>query len=87
MCWPYLRKKEKFKTLKEETNNLPPLRLKEECAVCLACILVTEAIICSSCNKIMHKKCLKRWENTCKNKRVPFSCPLCRATLEGLKYE
>jgi len=86
MCWPYTRKKNNFITLKEEKNNecLKKLRLNEECAVCLGAILVLEAIICSSCGKIMHKKCLKRWENTCKKNRVPFSCPLCRAELETI---
>lgn len=89
MCWPYGRKKDKFVTLKEEKTNecIKKLRLNDECAVCLAAILVSEAIICSSCGKIMHKKCLKRWENTCKRKNLPFSCPLCRAALAGMKND
>lgn len=89
MCWPYTRKKqkEKFVKLKEEKNKefLKELRLNEECAVCLSGIRVLEAIICSFCGKIMHKKCLKRWENACKQNRVPFSCPLCRVELESMK--
>jgi len=87
MCFPWTRKKEKFVTLKEEQNKecLQKLCLNDECAVCLASILVVEAIICSSCAKIMHKKCLKRWENACKQQNVPFSCPLCRTKLEGMK--
>ena len=89
MCWPYGRKKDKFVTLKEKKNQefIKNLRLNDECAVCLAVILVSEAIICYSCGKIMHKKCLKRWENTCKKQRVPFSCPLCRAELETMKND
>lgn len=91
MCWPYTRKKQqkKFVKLKEGDNKefINKLRLNEECAVCLSGILVIEAIICSGCSKIMHKKCLKRWENSCKKQRVPFSCPLCRTELEGMKND
>ena len=89
MCWPWERKKEKFLTLKEEKNNeaMKKLRLNDECAVCLGAILVLEAIICSGCNKIMHKKCLKRWENTCRQKNLAFTCPLCRTQLEGIKND
>ena len=89
MCWFYGRKKDKFLTLREERNQefIKKLRLNDECAVCLGGILVLEAIICASCNKIMHKKCLKRWENTCKKQRVHFSCPLCRAELEAMKND
>ena len=89
MCYPWTRKKNKFVTLKEKKNQefIKNLRLNDECAVCLAVILVSEAIICYSCNKIMHKKCLKRWENTCNKQQVPFSCPLCRAELETLKND
>jgi len=82
MCYPWKRKKDK---LNEEF--IKKLRLNEECAVCLGGILVSEAIVCSSCGKIMHNKCLKRWENTCKKQRVPFSCPLCRAELDAIKNE
>lgn len=88
MCYPWKRKKNNFFKLEEEERNqafIKKLRLNEECAVCLGAILVLEAIICASCGKIMHKKCLKRWENTCNKNHVPFSCPLCRAELEGIK--
>jgi hypothetical protein len=89
MCYPWKRKKDNFVTLREERNQefIKKLRLNDECAVCLGGILVLEAIICARCNKIMHKKCLKTWENTCKKQRVPFSCPLCRAELEPIKKE
>ena len=62
------------------------MRLNDECAVCLGVILVSDAIICATCSKIMHKKCLKRWESTCNSNQVPFSCPLCRAGLEKLIF-
>ena len=90
MCWPYTRKKEKqnFVKLKEQNKDvIKKLRLNEDCAVCLSGILVLQAIICSNCGNIMHKKCLKQWENACKKNRVPFSCPLCRTELEGLKND
>jgi len=86
MCWPWERKKraEKFLKLKEDTKLKT---CSEDCAVCLAGILVVEAIVCSNCSKIMHIKCLKRWENACKKNNVPFSCPLCRIELEGIKSD
>tara|TARA_Y100000992_G_scaffold291068_1_gene247181 strand:- start:427 stop:693 length:267 start_codon:yes stop_codon:yes gene_type:complete len=88
MCWPWQRKKEKFIKLNEDSSEtMKKVRLNDECAVCLAGIIVLEAICCSGCNKIMHKKCLKRWENTCKEKNLPFSCPLCRTELEAMKND
>ena len=33
------------------------------------------------CTHIFHGTCLKRWEEMCKVKQFPLSCPMCRSAI------
>ena len=69
MCFPWTRKKDFVK-------------LKEECSICLGAIISNSEVICGGCSKLMHKKCLKRWEKACQRQELDFTCPMCRARIK-----
>ncbi len=55
--------------------------LGDECAICLG-VIRNEASTCVACGQSMHRMCLVRWKYRCKKDFKPFTCPLCRCSLE-----
>ena len=60
---------------------------EQECSVCLGEIGAeavgsdSEGAVLLVCTHIFHGPCLKRWEEMCKVKEFPRSCPMCRAAI------
>lgn len=57
----------------------------QECSVCLGEIEAAagedeKGAVLLVCTHIFHGKCLNRWEEMCKVKVFPLSCPMCRAS-------
>ena len=63
-----------------ETNQ-QILDEKYNCILCQVVIKNEKPYFCYKCQKIYHKKCLQRWDNTCKNQNKNLVCPNCRNEL------
>ena len=60
---------------------------KYNCCICLKIIKEENPLFCYKCQKIIHKDCLKNWEEKCKSDKTEFSCPYCRHELPLEKWE
>ena len=60
---------------------------KYNCCICLKTIKEENPLFCYKCQKIIHKDCLKNWEEKCKSKNTKLSCPYCRYELPLEKWE
>ena len=66
----------------EFTNN------ELECCICLETVngdddKDNDALMCSKCMKLFHRRCKKDWDNTLISKSKKPSCPLCREEVVG----
>lgn len=41
----------------------------------------SEGVVLLVCTHVFHGACLKRWEEMCKVKEFPWSCPMCRSAI------
>ena len=60
---------------------------KYNCIICLNTIKKENPLFCYKCQKVIHKDCLKYWEEKCKSEKTEFSCPYCRYELPLEKWE
>ena len=60
---------------------------KYNCCICLKTIKEENPLFCYKCQKIIHKECLKNWEEQCKSNNTKLSCPYCRYELPLEKWE
>ena len=65
MCIPWAKKKKKKRLI------------EDECAICLGAILKKYSK-CPNCSVCVHRACLLRWKYQCYNKKLDYTCPICR---------
>lgn len=51
--------------------------LDADCSICQN----NKVNIITECKHLYHRECLQKWADECKEKCLPVSCPLCRATI------
>ena len=54
---------------------------KYNCKICSIIIKNENPYLCYKCQKIFHEKCLKDWDNKCKEQNKNLFCPNCRNEL------
>ena len=59
---------------------------KYNCIVCSYIVRHEKPYLCYKCQKIIHEKCLKDWDNKCKSLNQKLSCPNCRNELPIEKW-
>ena len=73
-----------YNTLSESKQNI--LDEKYNCLICSVLIKNENPYLCYKCQKIFHIKCLKDWDNKCKQQNKNLICPNCRNELPIEKW-
>ena len=63
-----------------------PLEQKYSCICCYEIIKKEKPYFCYKCQKISHEKCLKEWDNKCKQQNKNLNCPHCKYELPIEKW-
>ncbi len=48
----------------------------QKCPICLQC-MTADNVFWIPCAHSYHEKCIRQWENRCKENQKPNTCPLC----------
>ena len=73
-----------YNTLSESKQNI--LDEKYNCLICSVLIKKENPYLCYKCQKIFHIRCLKDWDNKCKQQNKKLICPNCRNELPIEKW-
>ena len=73
-----------YKKLPESKKE--ELEQEYNCVVCYTIIKNENPFFCYKCQKIIHEKCLKDWDNKCKSQNQNLTCPHCRIELPLEKW-